>query len=99
VAPSLARWIRETGITCLFHEVTTAYNYRRCRLLGLFKVAILTTMARVRLFEIAGNNKFELPSTPFPQIVDAWNPTSGSVGRRRSRICMWYALKDLRISK
>jgi hypothetical protein len=89
----------ETCITCLFHEVTTAYNYRRRRLLGLFKVTSLTAMARVGLFEIPGNNEFELPGTPLPQIVNAWNPTSRGIRRRRCRVCMWYALEDFRTSE
>jgi hypothetical protein len=68
-----------TRITCLFHEVATAHNYRRDRLLGLFKITILSAVARIRLFEITRNNKFELPSALLPQTVDAWNPTSRSV--------------------
>jgi hypothetical protein len=66
-------------VTCLFHEVATADNYRRNRLLGLFKITVLSAVPGIRLFEIARNNKFELPSALLPQTVDAWNPASRSI--------------------
>jgi hypothetical protein len=83
-------------MTCLFHEVATADSYRRDRLLGLFKITILSAVTQIRLFEIARNNNFELPSALLPQTVDAWNPTSHSIRGRRCCIYVWYTLENIR---
>jgi hypothetical protein len=59
-------FIRVVRMCNLFHEVATTDNYRRDRLLGLFEITILSTVARIRLFKIARNDKFELPSALLP---------------------------------
>ena len=85
-----ARVVQPLDATHLFNELSAADYDRRVAVCSL--LLIVCTRILVTVFKVARYNELELPSTPLPDIVNAWNPASRSVWRRRCRKYMRSSL-------
>jgi len=74
----------------LFNELSTTYYQS-----GVFTLSVFI-QGGGGILEATWNYKLEVPSTPLPEAVNAWDPAPRGIRRRGCRVYVRYALGSIR---
>src|SRR5258708_21205277 len=73
----------------LFNKLSATYHQSGVFTLGVF------IQSSWRILETTWNHKLKVPGTPLPEAVDARNPATRCIWRRRRCVYVGYALRSI----